>query len=145
MTDFYDGTVLARPGGPRIITTTPRADAAIQLLGSGASKENVVLSRDEFSHVQRLYGYRQEPRPQRTDGDKRRFDTVRFAQAGADRNAMRHAECDGVRLLAWLARYVEPGSDPLKTLVQMAIDAGFDVDPEDVEWATGKENENGED
>lgn len=55
-------------------------------------------------------------------------------QAGADRNAIRHAELDGLRIVAWLARFIEPGEDPLKTLVSMAIDAGWDVDVDDVSW-----------
>lgn len=63
-----------------------------------------------------------------------------FFQAGADINAGRHAEHDGLRLIAWLARYVEPGADPLKTLVYMAIEAGVDVDPADVEWARSDED-----
>jgi hypothetical protein len=56
-------------------------------------------------------------------------------QAGADRNMVRHAESDGIRLIAWLAKYVPEGEDPLKTLVQLAVDAGWDVDPSDVTWA----------
>lgn len=56
-------------------------------------------------------------------------------QAGADVNMMRHAEEDGLRIVAWLAQHMEPGADPLKTIVQMAIDAGWDVDPVDAEWA----------
>lgn len=61
-----------------------------------------------------------------------------FMQAGADLNALRHAEADGLRLLAWIARHVPPGGDPLKILVQLAMDAGWDVDPEDVDWAEGQ-------
>lgn len=56
-------------------------------------------------------------------------------QAGADRNALRQAACDGMRLLAWLAKYVPPGEDPLKTLVQVTARAGFDVSPADIDWA----------
>jgi hypothetical protein len=58
-----------------------------------------------------------------------------FLQAGADRNAMRHASSDGLRLLAWIAKFVPPGGDPVKTLVQIASEAGFDVDPSDLTWA----------
>jgi hypothetical protein len=64
-----------------------------------------------------------------------------FLQAGADRNMIRYAEADGMRLVAWIAKYVEAGEDPLKTLIQMASDAGFDVDPSDIEWANGEEGE----
>lgn len=74
---------------------------------------------------------------------KRAWDTWRdprvFMQAGADRNAFRYAAADGLRIVAWLARYMEPGADPLKTIVQLACENGFDVDPEDSEWAFGEE------
>jgi len=62
-------------------------------------------------------------------------------QAGADRNMLRHAEHDGMRLVAWLAKYVPKGEDPLKTLVQLAVDAGYDVDPSDIEWAEAGHDE----
>lgn len=58
-----------------------------------------------------------------------------FLQAGADRNAMKHAEADGLRIIAWLAKFVPVGEDPLKTVVQLASDAGYDVDSEDLSWA----------
>lgn len=62
-------------------------------------------------------------------------DPIAMHQAGADRNLFRHAEADGVRLVAWLAKFVPPGEDPLKTVIQCAVAAGFDVDPSDVTWA----------
>ncbi len=58
-----------------------------------------------------------------------------FQQAGADRNLNRHVEADGVRLVAWLAKHLQPGEDPLKQLVRLAVDAGWDVDGSDVAWA----------
>jgi hypothetical protein len=64
-----------------------------------------------------------------------------FFQGGADINLFRHAECDGLRIMAWLARYVPAGEDPLKTVIEMAIAAEFDVDPGDVEYAQGEEPE----
>jgi hypothetical protein len=36
-------------------------------------------------------------------------DPIAFMQAGADRNMVRHAESDGIRLIAWLAKYVPEG------------------------------------
>ncbi len=62
-------------------------------------------------------------------------------QAGADRNMARYAEHDGLRLVAWLARHVPEGGDPLKTLIQLAVDAGWDVPPEDIAWAEGDARE----
>lgn len=63
-----------------------------------------------------------------------------FMQAGADKNMLRYAARDGLRLIAWLARYVSPGGDPLKLLIQMANAAGFDVWPADTLWAEDDED-----
>lgn len=68
-------------------------------------------------------------------------DPLPLMQAGAARNAIRDAQVDGLRLLAWIAKYVEPGRDPLKTLVQFADEAGMPVSEEDVEWADEEEEE----
>lgn len=143
--------------------TTPHAASMMQLLGSGAVAGGVALSRDEFSSIKKLYGFKAEKpnkkppppvAPVREDFDSTyKFeDAVRkheaalkaherwedprpLMQAGADRNAIREAECDGLRLLAWLAKFVPTGEDPLKTLIQATADAGWDVDPADIEWA----------
>lgn len=146
------------------VTTTPMAATMVALLG-GYQRNGVTLSNDEFKAVQRLYGFTPEkpnvkpPPPAEPNRDdfptvweyneaKRKHeaalaahakwqDPQPFMQAGADRNAFRLAEVDGLRLLAWFARYLQPGDDPLRVLVQMAIDAGWDVDPSDVTWAQG--------
>lgn len=69
-------------------------------------------------------------------------DPLPLMRAGAVRNAIRHAEADGLRLLAWIAKYVPPGGDPLKTLVQCVVDSGFDVSSQDFNWAeTGEDGE----
>jgi hypothetical protein len=132
------------------------------LIGAGYADGSVSLTNDELSRVRELYRFTVEPpneqptppiEPQRSDfpstfafeGAHRKWkdaiqahakwtDPRAFLQAGADRNAMRHAEVDGLRLLAWISRYVEPGEDPLKLLVQLTVDAGYDVDPTDVDW-----------
>lgn len=149
------------------LITTPRVAALIQLLG-GKRYSGVTLSVDELRAVNRLYGYKPEkPRtrpspptaPERakfasqhefddatrkykiaTDAHARWEDPAPFAQAGADRNAMRYAEADGLRLLAWLAPHLAPGEDPLCLLVRLAVDAGWDVDPGDVEWIESEED-----
>ena len=55
-------------------------------------------------------------------------------QAGADIQMMKHAEADGLRMVAWMAKHLNPGEDPVKVLVRLACDAGWDVSPEDVGW-----------
>lgn len=152
--------------------TTPHAAGLMALLGSGAVHRSVALTRDEFKNIHRLYGFKPEgpnvkpPPPTRpVEGDyatgyqfrealqkyeaalrqhEKWGDPQIFMQAGADRNALRFAEADGLRLLAWLAAHVAPGEDPLKTLVQLAGDAGWDVDPEDVEWANQEDSDGNE-
>lgn len=150
-----------RPGQPRRTTTTPHAGAMIEILG-GQRDESVTVTNREMNALRRLYGFVPEkpqerpPEPElpslegltyyeaeqaRRDHERaldvwRRWQDPRvLMQAGADRNTFRYAREDGMRLIAWLARYCEPGQDPLKVLVQLCVDAGFDVEPEDVEWA----------
>ena len=145
--------------------TTPAAAVTGSLLGYGVRHGNVALSRSEVERLSRLYGYVAEqpgtrppmppplePLPRgasyadeaahkdrhkaAVEAHVRWTDPRPFAQAGAVRNMLRHADCDGLRMVAWLAKHVEPGSDPLKTLVQLASAAGYDVDPVDYAWAT---------
>lgn len=103
--------------------TTPLAQAMMALLGTGVACKSVALSTTEWRNVQRVYGYSSEKDPNP------------LIQAGNDRNTLRHAECDGLRLLAWIAAYMPPNEDPMKVLIQLASDAGWDVDSVDVEWS----------
>jgi len=135
----------------------------IRLLGPGLSHAGLMLTSDETRALNKLYGFTPEPpterppRPERKpdpegtsayerkqadDAHKRAVtawekweDPRAILQAGADRNMVRHAESDGLRLVAWLAKFVPAGGDPLKTLIQLASDAGYDVPAEDVDWA----------
>lgn len=50
-----------------------------------------------------------------------------MADAGDLRNLFRHAEADGLRLSAYIARFVEPGQDPVQVLHGLLLDAGCDV------------------
>lgn len=94
------------------IVTTPKAQLSIQLLGIGIQRKGLSLTRDEFRSIKNLYGFKS--------------DETLFMQAGSDRNAIRHAETDGLRLLAWIAKFVPPGTDPLKSLIAAAVDSGWD-------------------
>ena len=145
------------------IAATPASAGMIDLLGSPMRYASVALSSDEWRAIQRLYRYTREaphvrppepvdPGAQASWQDKQAYkskmdawrgweDPMPLMQAGADNNALRHAACDGMRLLAWLARHVEPGKDPVQELVRLAVDAGWDVDPCDVEWAQGDDVE----
>jgi hypothetical protein len=137
----------------------------MDLLGSGCTMRSVTLSTDEFRAVKKMYGFTPEelrenpPAPVRPEKnasetpyefEKRLQDYQRelkahsswdskkelqFRQSGADLNAMRHAEADGLRLLAWISPFVPQGEDPLKTLIQMAASWGLDVDSRDISFA----------
>lgn len=143
------------------VVTTPRVSSMMQLLGSGTTYKGNALSSDEFRAVKKLYGFQKEkpgvkPSPPKApelkdfkssweyeDAMIRHRNAIShpwqdpqsFMQAGADRNVMREAETDGLRLLAWIAKYVPKGEDPLKSLIQAVTEAGWDIDPEDVEWS----------
>lgn len=142
--------------------TTPNAAALIGALG-GARSESVMLSGDEFRALRKLYGYTPEganerPPPPVDPGPSASYsacadykaakrgwdrweDPRPMMQAGADRNMLRFAGCDGMRVIAWIARHIERGSDPLKAIVQLASDAGWDVDAGDLGWASADEEE----
>ena len=103
--------------------TTPSSARMMELLGVGATSKAVALSKSELEAIRRMYDVSPEESP--------------FTQAGTDRNTLRHAECDGLRMLAWISRFMDQGDDPVRTLVQIAVEAGLDVSAEDFEWADG--------
>jgi hypothetical protein len=157
------------------IVTTPSASMLIQLLGSGYKQGSIAFTCDEIARVRKLYDFVPEPPnekpappppPQIADFKSRwDFEVARkkweanvkaldawidpraMLQSGADRNTMRYAEADGLRLLAWIAKYTSPGEDPLKILVRLASDAGYDVDASDRAWAVdeGDDGDDGDD
>ena len=45
----------------------------------------------------------------------------------------RHWKRDGLRVMAFLAKHLEQGQDPVKFVAQLAIEAGFD-EPDDYNW-----------
>jgi len=148
------------------MATTPRAAALAQLLGAQTFGA-LALTRDEMRAINELYGLRPEPptkkpappvppkeedfgrtweyRDAQQDYERQLRDQQNWKdprellQAGADRNAIRHAELDGLRIVAWLAKHTPAGEDPLKQVIQLACQAGWDVDPEDVGWAENEE------
>lgn len=125
-----DGRIL-RPGHGELgaYVSTPRAVASIRLLGAGAGQGGIVLTRDEFREVQRVYGFKPEDPPDP------------LLQAGHDRNALRTASADGLRAIAFLAKFCEAREDPVKVIVRMAAGLGYDVSGDDVEWAEAESGE----
>ena len=104
--------------------STPLAAEMIDLLGSGFNAGGVAMSPRETLAVGRLYN--------RLDLSKEKGDVL--IQAGHDMGVIRDAERDGKRIVAWLAKHVEPGEDPLKLVIRMAIEFGLEVEAPDVDW-----------
>lgn len=151
------------------LCSTPSAADSIALLG-GERYESVAFSRDECSALQRLYGVdtaraerearafaeaaHQEAMARHKAATAKRdcFDPplpaptleadskAAFAVAGAGRNLFRHAEADGLRMVAAMARFLQPGDDPVRVLVSLMADAGWDV-REDPDWYNGDGSE----
>lgn len=126
---------MARPciGEYGRFTTTPRASAELCVF-AGSHRERVALTRDEVRALRRLYKF--EPAPKSAAGQA-------LLDQGNFMGLMREAETDGLRLVAYLARFCEPGQDPVKVLIDLIADrCDAIIDPEDVAWAR---NENSED
>ena len=63
-----------------------------------------------------------------------------FLSTGTDRNLSRYAEVHAMRVLAFLARFLEPGQDPVQLVAQLCSDAGYDV-PELCEFESDEAEE----
>lgn len=101
----------------------------MELIGSGPIFHGVALSRDEDRALRKLYGFQSDPRA----------DVL--ATAGATRNLLRHVQNDGTRVLAFLARFLEAGEDPVAFLAIQLSDIGYDISGDDVEWAQKREKD----
>jgi hypothetical protein len=151
------------------LCSTPSAADSIALLG-GERYESVAFSYDECSALQRLYGVdtaraerearafaeaehqeamarhkaamaKRDPWDRPLPAPALEADgTAAFAVAGAGRNLFRHAEADGLRMVAAMARFLQPGDDPVRALVALMAEAGWDV-REDPDWYNGEDAE----
>lgn len=151
------------------LCSTPSAATSITLLG-GDRYEGVTISLDERDALQRLYGVdtRCAAKDARAHAEashkaamveyeaamakRSRWDppipvpvlqtegAARLMVAGANRNMFRHAEADGLRMVAAVARYLAPGDDPVRFLISIMAEAGIDVQ-EDPDWYGGSEQD----
>ena len=103
-------------------TTTPGSKTLIGLLG-GHYFESVNITNDELKNIKKLYKFKDDS------------DESGMMQAASDRNAFRFANHDGLRIIAWLAKYCEPDEDPVKLIIRLVSENGYDVDFEDNKWA----------
>lgn len=106
-----DGTARKNEGA---FVTTPMDSTSIALLG-GFNHGSVCVTRDQEDRFRKIYGF-----------TSRRGRTA-LENAGDIRNLMRYADIDGLRVMAFLSRYLEPGEDPVRLLQNALSDAGYDV------------------
>lgn len=111
--------------------TTPAAKTVQKLLGK-YTHASVAVSPGELRSMRKLYEIANVPK------DDPVFE---LANEAAILDTFRNAECDGVRIIAWLARNCPPGEDPLKTVIQLAGEAGWDVSAEDLEYSESYKDE----
>jgi len=108
---------------PRIrnsgITVDEMSATMILLLG-GKMLGSVLLTQEQEKDLYKLYEFD----PEKDKGDA-------LFEAGAFRNMARFAEVDGIRLVAFLAKFCEPGKDPLSLVKVLMSEAGYDVSLED--------------
>jgi len=65
---------------------------------------------------------------------------ARLSETGDTVHVLRKTRDDGLRVMGFLSRYLTKGEDPVALVASLCIDAGFDVDPEVVEWVRELEN-----
>lgn len=120
------------------LITIPAAMLAHSFLGNTTlTPGGCCLTQTELERLRKLYKFEQL-----SQGD---YGANALLRAGDTVNILRHAEADGMRLVAWISKLCEGSEDPLKVLVRMAVEAGFDVDAQDVDWANGWEGPPSED
>jgi hypothetical protein len=104
----------------------PESESTIRLLG-GQRYEGVAVTASQLQALKNLYGVTKE--------------TDKLAEAFAVASTFRHASSDGLRCMALIAQFVEPGEDPALLLAQVLNEAGFDVYPwDDVDDEEPKEH-----
>lgn len=96
---------------------------------AGATCNGVVLSRDQLKWLGNLYPI---TNPTNTGS------CVQFHSAIDTRDLLRLVQRDGLRVMAVLAKFCDAGADPVKVLVQLLWNQGYDVG-DLVEWAAEEE------
>ncbi len=104
-------------------TVCSKADEIFFPMLGGEYYEGCSYTKDQVNHLKKIY---KEDCPTGNDNP--------LIEAGELRNVLRSAKVDGQRLIGVLAKYVENDEDPVKVLIRVLIDAGYDVDPENVDW-----------
>jgi hypothetical protein len=59
--------------------------------------------------------------------EKEKEDLRTFERAGSGRNIFRHVRSDGLRLMAFLSKFLEKDEDPVKFVHDLCMEAGYDT------------------
>jgi len=100
--------------------STRQAEVMAKLFGGESCGVNG-FTHDEIKSLEQLYGFDPEA------------DENPLMAAGSRRNLFRYATRDGLRVMAFLARYCEPGEDPVQLVAEGLVELGYDCELEDDE------------
>lgn len=82
------------------------------------------LEEEEEERAKNSWGYSSKrPVPLKPFSEK---DVRAMHQAGSDRNLFRHVRNDGLRVMAFLSKFLDRGEDPVELLEGLMSEAGFD-------------------
>lgn len=124
---------------------TKEDEGVLGLLGGAGVGAGVNYTRDQMRHLARVYGpvddagLREHACGPLKPGDDGGYALLK---AGTTRNLCRHAEHDGLRILGALLPYLHPVEDPVKLVIRLLSEAGYDTGCNS-EWAFD-ENEDDE-
>lgn len=112
------------PDGDLVVSPDDRA--IVHIFG-GTRRGSVLLSPDQMKALRTWLGFR---------GVSHEEDNL-FSIAADDLSVMRFAERHGLRMVAYIAKHLQCGEDPVSVLNQLMVDAGWDVP----EWEEEEEEE----
>lgn len=121
----------SKPVWRRIVSDRPRTSMGI-ILATKADVESyelfggVKFERNGFTkeQVQSLWEYYE------FEGELD-ITAKNFESAGSIRNLLRHINSDGLRVMAFLSKYLEKDEDPVGLVATALIEMGFDVEIEE--------------
>lgn len=117
--------------------------APLKLLG-GVSCGCVHFTHDQMKHLEKVYGpVDHEALAEHLIGPVRQGEEGEnpLLLAGVTRDLLRAAEEDGLRVIGALLEHLDEGDDPVKFVLSLLRDTGYDVDPDDIDWIEENEEE----
>jgi hypothetical protein len=94
-----------------VLASCESSKTMICLLGHVVTFEGVGLTQEEFNACKKLYKIHDEETP--------------LFQAAAARDVGRLMNQDGKRIIAVIAKYLEPGEDPVEFIQELLDEAGM--------------------